>query len=411
MAKDAEQDWRAEAGRRFKEKQQKGRFKLAEGENTIRILCYEDKKGRRRVFFEYRVHREVGPNKRFVRCGTNVHGEGECWLCDEKIPALANSDDAGKQKRAELLAAKEQFVVQVATVDTDTGKMNGPFLWTVPTGGARSLAARLLGVLKSTKRDYVDPEEGYNLTIERTGMGKTDTNYSQPIPDEEPSKVPSRILAAVKPFGQLIPAYSEEQQKAAYFGRDEREEAEEAEEEETKPKRRAAAEDEDENGGEDEDRPRSKKKPRADDDEEAVAEEDDEAPRSKKKKPVAEDDEETTVEDEDEPASKRKKKRPVDEDEDAESEPEEDEEERPKPKKKARPADEDEEPVADEDEPAPKKKKKPVADEDEPEPEEEAEDEDEKPSKKKDKKHVEEEPDEEERPAKKKKPRPADDDE
>lgn len=395
MAKDAEQDWRAEAGRRFKEKQQKGRFKLVEGENTIRILPRVSKGKSRLPFFEYNVHREVGPNKRFVRCGKDVHGEGDCWLCDEKIPSLANSGDAGKERRAANLAMKEQFVVQVATVDTDTGKMSGPFLWTVPTGGARSLAARLLGVLKSTKRDYVDPEEGYNLTIERTGTGKTDTNYSQPIPDEEPSKVPEKILNLAKPFSALIPAYSEEQQKAAYFGRDEREaelEEEEAEEE-TKPKRGRAAEDEEETeevAEDEEERPRGKKKPHAEEDEEEAATEDeDEAPPQKKKKPIEDDEEET------------------------EAEPEEDEEERPHPKKKARQAEEEEEePAEDEDEePAPKKKKKAVAEEEEESEPEEGEDEDEKPRKKTGKNHVEEEEEEpEERPAKKKKPRPSDDD-
>ena len=198
--KEIEKDWREEAAERFKEKQSKGRFKLGEGENTIRILPRVGSKKSQTPFFEYLVHREVGPNKRFVRCGKTLHGDGDCWLCDVKVPDLQNSGNPNKQKLAASLQAKEQFVVQVAAIDTDSGKMRGPFLWTVPTGGARSLSARLLQVLKSTKRDYIDKENGYNLTIERTGTGKMDTIYGQIVADEESSEVPEKILNQSKPF-------------------------------------------------------------------------------------------------------------------------------------------------------------------------------------------------------------------
>ncbi len=227
MAK-SEKDWREHAAERLKEKLSKGRFKLSEGENTIRIL--PRMKAKSEVpFYEYLVHRDVGPNKRFMRCGKNMHGEGECWLCDKKIPALENSESSAKNKMAAALQPKEQFVVQVAVYDTDNEKMIGPYLWTVPTGGGRSLSARLLRVLKNTKRDYVHPIKGYNLTIERTGTGKMDTTYGDPVADEEPSKVPDKILARAKGFGELIPAYSEEQQKAAYFGQDSQDVVEEEE--------------------------------------------------------------------------------------------------------------------------------------------------------------------------------------
>ncbi len=380
MAKnEVEQDWREEAGRRLKEKQSKGRFKLPEGETTIRILPRIGSKKSQTPFFEYLVHREVGPNKRFVRCGKTMHQDGDCWLCDKKIPDLQGGDSA-KQKRAAALQAKEQFVVQVATVDPDSGKMQGPFLWAVPTGGARSLSARLLGVLKSTKRDYVDPEKGYNLTIERTGMTMTDTVYGQPTPDEESSAISDKVLKRAKPFSEYVPSYSEEQQKAAYFGRDEEAEAEE---DETRP----AEEDE----TEEDEAPKGKKKPVEDEDEE-------ETPKPKgKKKPVDEDEPEPDEDEEETPKSKGKKK-PVDEDD----EPEEDE--RPKGKKKPVEDEDETEPVEEDEEEVPKSKgkKKPTEDEDEPEEDEPA------PSKK-GKKKVEED-DEEERPKSKKKPVEDDDD-
>ena len=398
MAKDAEQDWREEARRRFKEKQQKGRYKLQEGENTIRILPRVGSKKSQAPFFEYMVHREVGPNKRFVRCGKNLHGEGDCWLCDVKIPSLANSGETAKEKRAEALAAKEQFVVQVATIDADTGKMRGPYLWTVSTGGARSLAARLLGVLKSTKRDYVHPTKGYNLTIERTGTGKTDTVYGQPVADEDPSKVDPKILSKAKPFSALIPAYSEEQQKAAYFGRDEREEEEEEEEETERKKGRKDEEEEEETEGEEEA-------------EETTEEEEEETPKKKKKKPAEEEEEPEEEEEEERPA--KKKKKAEEEEEEEEPEPEEEEEEE-RPKKKSKKAEEEEEeepePEEEEEEERPKKRGKKSEEEEEEESESEEEEENEPKSKKGKKRSEEDEEEEEERPKKKGKKTRSDDD-
>lgn len=391
----AKSDWRQEAQERYKEKQQQGRFKLVEGENTIRILPRIGSKKSQAPFFEYLVHRDVGPNKRFVRCGKNLHGDGECWLCDKKIPDLESSGKSSKRQLAASLQAKEQFVVQVASVDPDSGKMTGPFLWAVSTGGARSLSARLLGVLKTPKRDYVDPVKGYNMTIERTGTGMRDTIYGQIITDEEPSEVPEKLLAKAKPFSSYVPAYSEEQQKAAYFGRDEKAEAADDEEEERD------AEVETEEDEEEEGRPAP-----ADEDEEEGAEpdeesEEDEDTPKKKKRPVDEDEEE-----EETPKSKKKKVE-VDEDEGAEPEPDEDDEdEAPKAKKKKKASEDDEEEEAAEE------------DEEEGGGEEDADEEDEDaPKSKKGKKHVadEDEEEEEERPVRKakkaKKPSSDDDDE
>jgi hypothetical protein len=377
-----EQDWRQEANERYKEKSQKGRFKLIEGENTLRLIPringpVIDGKKVTTPFYEYMVHRDVGPNKRFVRCGKNMRREGKCWLCDVKILELQGGDSA-KQKRAAALEPREQFCLQVGVVDTDTQKMRGPYLWTVPTGGARSLAARLLGVLKTTRREFVDPDEALNITIERTGTGKMDTIYGQITPDETPTKLPDRILTAAKSFESMVAPYSSEQQKAAYFGRDEDETAveeeapaEEAEDERPSGKKRAAVEEEEEDVAP----PRKKH----------VEEEEEDAPPPRKKAAV--------VEDEDAPPPK--KKVVVEEEEDApprkKAVVEEDEDEpAPKPKKKA---------VVEEEEDAPPPKKKRVVEEEESEPEAEPEEEEERPKTTKKKVYAEEE---EERPRSKK---------
>ena len=46
-------DYHEEAARRFKEKAQKGRFKLVEGDNTLRILPRIGAKNSNAPFFEY----------------------------------------------------------------------------------------------------------------------------------------------------------------------------------------------------------------------------------------------------------------------------------------------------------------------------------------------------------------------
>lgn len=395
------EDVKERARKRLKEKQDKGRFKLVEGENTIRLLPTPEGTKTDGGFFEYLVHRDVGPNKRFVRCGKKMNGSGSCWICDVQVPKLQAGTEV-QRTRAANLKPQEQFVVQVAVLDSNTEELSGPKLWAVPSGGARSVAGRILGLLTSPRKDYTDAKKGYCFTIERTGTGPRDTKYGPIEIDEEATPVPKEIMAKLKPFEEILPKYSEEQQKAAYFGR----EAEESEEEEETPVAKKRRSDEDE----EEETPKKKKKPVDDEEEEEEEEsdsedssddedeEEDEKPAKKKKKPVdedeeeeEEDEEESSDEDEEEEESDddddppaKKKKKPVDEDEEEEEEDvdadeDEEEEEAPK-KKKKKPADDDEEEEEEEssddddeeeEEIVPKKKKKP-ADDDEEEEEDEA---------------------------------------
>lgn len=226
MAIDPNEDWRSYASRRYKEKNIGTTFKLREGENSVRILPRKNPGGKLGgpPFYEYYKHQEVGPKKRFLTCGKDIQGEGECWLCDTVIPALTAIDKKAAKLRAQALEPKEQFALQVAYLDED-GKFRGPVLWNVSAGGKRSLATQILGVLKSTKRDYVDIRKGYNLNIERTGTGFTDTKYGSIIADEEPTPITKKVFDGMKTFEELITPYSEEQQKAAYHNREVEEEA------------------------------------------------------------------------------------------------------------------------------------------------------------------------------------------
>ena len=209
--------WKEKARQRLKEWKQGDTFRLAEGENVFRIL--PNKRGLEYApYIEFRVHRNVGPDQGFVRCGIDMDGNGDCWLC-KKLEELSKSKDPARRLQAKAAAAREQMLVQVAPYDPETGQFGKPKPWWIPTGGPRSLAVTILSLLASSKRSYYDPVKGYNITIERTGQGPRNTRYGTPIPDDEPTRVPKEILAQMKYLEDYVPPYDPEEQKAIFYGR------------------------------------------------------------------------------------------------------------------------------------------------------------------------------------------------
>ena len=353
-------DWRDQAKEFVKNKMQKSTYKLAEGDNTIRIL--PNTKGLDHPPYEmYMVHREIGPNKKFLRCGKSANdGSGECWLCDTLIPKLEASNKKSQRALAKAMAPKEQCVVQIAYLDRDSDKLRGPKFWLVSTGGAKSLSVALLTILSRTQKRYDDPKRGYNLTINRVGTGFKDTKYGNFDPDDEPTQVPKEILSKLKPFSEFSREYDPDEQKKAYRGDDDDDDTADVDDDDVVSDEADVIDAEEE--------AKKKKKPALDDDDDDAGDDDDDEPKPSKKKKPAEDD------DEDEPAPPKKgKKKPVDDDDDDAEAPTpskkkkvvaDDDDEPPAPKKgKAKPPVDD-----DDDEPKPSKKKKVVADDDEDEP-------------------------------------------
>ena len=247
--------WKDEAKQRVKDKKEGATMKLLEGQNGFRILPNKKdlnpdgtlkKAGiQNPPFLEARVHRDVGPDKAFLRCGHSISGEGSCHLCDKIIPALEASGSPQKQEQADNIGPREVFLIQVSRIDNDSGKFGLPKPFWVSNGrgipgkpGKRpSLATQVQSAILNSRKDYVDPVSGYNMWIERTGFGYKDTVYGPPEGDTEPSKVPLPVLMAVKPLEELIAAYDEEEMKNAYLGRP-REDRESQREEQ--PRRRTA---------------------------------------------------------------------------------------------------------------------------------------------------------------------------
>jgi hypothetical protein len=325
-----------------KEKMEKGMFKLPQGYTTFRILKTPAGKRSPAIYWEYFVHRNVGPRKLTKTCGKDLAEEGTCWLC-EKVEELK---DKGKQERAKDMERKAVYAVNIAVLDEDTQELRGPLFWPTSSGKSAAAVSWKLGTIITSKKAgvYLDHKTGYNYTIERQGTGMTDTKYSDTERADESMPVPKVILAKLKPFDEIVYRYDAEEQKNAFYGREE-------EEGEDRPKRKF-----DRNGDEPEDEPR---KPRArveeeDEDEEAkpkrraAVEEDEEEDAKPRRKRVEPEDEEDLNFGEDDEEEKKPKRKTDDEDESLEDEP---------PRRKPVTYDNDE------DEDAVKPRKKPVAEE------------------------------------------------
>jgi hypothetical protein len=341
-------DKKEAAKQKFNERTASKRFKLPEGDTTFRVM--PNARGLEKAeYIEYRMHSNVGARKAYLRCGKKISGEGECWLCDEQIPKLEKSAKTSHKAAAEALKAKDCFAVQIIYVMD--GKWVGPTLWEMSAG----VANKLLGVM--SRRDVSHPQKGYNLTISRKGTTMTTTKYGDIDRDDDRSEVPEKILARLKPFGEVLYKYDEAKQKTEYYGHEQDDEPAEEEVPVKKPKKPAVEEEEEPVADEpEEEAPPPKKKPKP-----VVEEEEEEAPPPKKKpKPADADDEEEVAEteeeipdlEEEEEAPPPKKKKPaVAEEEETTDEPEE---EVPAQKKKPKPV------VEEEEEEVPVKPKKPV---------------------------------------------------
>ena len=232
--------WKDEAQKRYKEKKSGDQYKLADGENCFRML--PSKKGADDPpYREIRMHFGVGPDERALACGKNSDGVGKCKICDVFHLKLRASTKRSSKLTLERTAPKDQLLIQVSPVED--GKFGKAKPLTVGMG-KKSPGLPLLALLSSKKRSYESPEKGYNVTVTRNGTGMQ-TSYDAPIPDEEPTKVPAKILEGMVDLDDLMPKYSAEEQEAAWYGKareeEEEDDADEAEEEEEEEVAKPAA--------------------------------------------------------------------------------------------------------------------------------------------------------------------------
>lgn len=211
-------DWKQQMKKDLKDWASSNNFKFSEGENVFRIL--PNKKGLNfPPVFLYMAHPNVGKDSVFSRCGKNTKGEGHCWLCDEKIPTLLESPKAALRAAAEKMRPLRQVVLLAAPIVEGKWRKPKPLLLTV---AKKALGNRLLSFISTGTRAYDDPVKGYNLILERTGSGMG-TTYGDLQSEENSTKVPSAVLALIKPLEELIESYSPDKQKQALYGKAESE--------------------------------------------------------------------------------------------------------------------------------------------------------------------------------------------
>ncbi len=224
-------DWKSKARERVSDMAQGNRLALTVGDNCLR--CLPDKKditpdGKVKKeglihspVREFRIHYGVGPDKATLGCGHPIDGSGSCWLCDDLIPQLEKNPN----KRAlvnpttrDNILGKDCFVINASKYDPNTQRFGAARPWWPSVGGGNSLAVRVYSRISTSKKDYIDPVKGYNMTIEKTGEG-INTRYPSIEADESPTRVDPKVLIGMKDLDEIVPAYSMEEQKNAYYGR------------------------------------------------------------------------------------------------------------------------------------------------------------------------------------------------
>ncbi len=226
-------DWRSQARDRVRDLSQGNRLTLTGGDNCLRILpdkkdiMADGKVGPKGMTHspvrEFRIHYGVGPDKMTVGCGRGIDGTGSCWLCDEMIPTIEKNPNPSKRalvdpRGRDNILGKDCFVVNASKFDPNTQKFGAARPWWPSVGSGNSLAVRVYSRISTSKKDYIDPVKGYNMTIEKTGEGLS-TRYPSIEADESPTKVDPKILIAMKDLDEIVPTYSEEAQKNAWYGR------------------------------------------------------------------------------------------------------------------------------------------------------------------------------------------------
>lgn len=307
------------------------RFKIENGTSNIRILppspdIDQDKWGDQ-WGIEIWTHDFIGPDNSNFLCLRKMKGE-VCPVCEEFERADAEAEDDKEHEEARKFRPKKRILTYI--IDRDDEKA-GPLIWSMPWTVEKDIQAR--SSHKKTGEGILidDPDEGFDLSFERTGKGRQ-IKYlgidiardSSPISDDPDVQEKWLDFIEKYPLPEILEFKDADYMEKVFMGK--------------KAKKDEDEEDEDE----DEDEKKSKKKPSkkdADEDEETESEdddeEDDEKPKGKKRKPSEDEEEEEETEDEEEEDEKPKKRKPS-KDEDEEEEEDDDEDEKPSKRKSSK---------------------------------------------------------------------------
>lgn len=257
-------------------------YQFKDGDNEVRICPPAE--GERLPFAKRGQHWRVGDAEKVFNCPKALDEDADCFLC-AKVAELKKSDDDADVERGEDLYAKRQWLYRV--IDPQNVR-KGIQVMAVGIKTHKQIAK----LMKDKEYgDITDPEDGINITIEKSGNSRFNTEYTV-RPKRNPTNVLS-ILEEHEPpdiFGICEPA-TNKQMKAAWENEASGDAAEKPKA--AKSQRRNVDDDEprsrrtrDEDDDEAEDEPTPKRRAAAEDDEPKARrsrdEDEDEKPRGRR---------------------------------------------------------------------------------------------------------------------------------
>jgi hypothetical protein len=187
-------------------------YYIKEGTHRIRPLPVGDEE---EWGFEV-IHFYLGKDLKGIISPTSV---GLPCPISEKLKELSESKEDSDLELAKLLSPRRRYLVPSIVYKDEQGKQideenSGKLVFL--TGKMYSQMIEFF--LDSDLGDFTDPEEGYDIKINRTGKGKTDTEYT--LSAMRPSKIPSKwhkeidLESMVK---KSLLSYDEIEEKLAEF--------------------------------------------------------------------------------------------------------------------------------------------------------------------------------------------------
>ncbi len=159
-------------------------FKFKDGDNEVR-LC-PPAPGEKKPFIKRAQHWRVGPADKIFNCPRAIDETAACFVCD-KMKELKASDDDSDVDKGEDLYAKKQWLYRV--IDPNNVKRG------IQVMAIGIKAHKQIAKLMRDKEygDITDPEDGINIVIEKSGSGKTGTDYSV-----RPRRNPTSVTAILE---------------------------------------------------------------------------------------------------------------------------------------------------------------------------------------------------------------------
>jgi hypothetical protein len=136
------------------------------GKNTLRVLPPWNKEG---VFYhDSIIHFGIGPNKKSAVCISD--SEKGCPVCN-LVQKYSEDVDDQKKAKAKDMSARNRVLLNVIDRENEA---QGIQIWAT---SEQNLGKLLTFFADPEWGDFTHPEEGFDVIIERTGTGKTDTRY------------------------------------------------------------------------------------------------------------------------------------------------------------------------------------------------------------------------------------------